>query len=197
MGDAYSYAFGGLDANTIQTLRNKAPISGTTPEAIQARIDNADTNNLLQSLDLSETNSTQTTNYATLLNRNQTLTDVANSVASNNNRIGGTAKDTYSRQAEISEWAAQNKMDTLFFFQTLFIYLCVFIALLFLRQYGILPNSAFWIFMTVLTIIIIGIFWNRASYTSAKRDKRYWNRRFIGLDDAGANLRSKLQCSLT
>jgi hypothetical protein len=191
MGDAYSYAFGGLDANTISTLRAKGAVDDAT--SLQQQIKDRDANNLLQSLDLAETNSSQTVDYATMLNRNQTLTDVANTIANNNNRIGGAAKDTYSRQAEISEWAAQNKMDTLFFFQTFFIYLCVFIALLFLR----LPSGVFWIIMTVLTIIVIGIFWNRASYTSAKRDKRYWNRRFIGLDDGGANLRSKLQCSLT
>lgn len=102
-------------------------------------------------------------------------------------------RDTYTRQGEINEWQAQNKLDTLFFLQILFIYLGIVIILIFLRQAGVLSNGSVYTVSGVLLLVVIGVLWNRASYTEKSRDKRYWNRRYIGLNDS--NLSATAQCS--
>jgi len=117
------------------------------------------------------------------------MTDQNNSKVSEARR----QKDTYTRQGEINEWQAQNKMDTLFFLQILFIFLGLVIVLLFLRQGGIISDSVMYVIVGVLLLIVVGVLWNRASYTEMSRDKRYWNRRYLGLNDS--NLSSTSQCS--
>jgi hypothetical protein len=111
----------------------------------------------------------------------------------NKRNINGS-KETNIRQGEINEWHAANKLDTLFFLQILFVYLCILVIAIFLRQYGLFSNTIVYIVAGLFGLIVIGILWNRASYTATSRDKRYWNRRFIGLDDAGKGLSGQLRC---
>jgi hypothetical protein len=118
------------------------------------------------------------------LSRNKTVSDIANTLTKQNYLVKNGPSDTFTRQGEINEWQAQNKLDTLFFLQTLFIYLTAFVVLLFLRRYDLLPSPAFYLLSGILTVAVVGILWNRAYYTAFSRDKRYWNRRFIGLDTA-------------
>ena len=97
------------------------------------------------------------------------------------------SKDTYLRQGEINEWQAQNKLDTLFFLQTTFLFFTLIVFLIFLRQYGVVTNGMLWMIASFFTLILVGILWNRASYTNYIRDKRYWNRRYIGLTDSSVS----------
>jgi hypothetical protein len=122
----------------------------------------------------------------------KTVSDVEKVNTSKLNEIT-REKDTYTRQGEINEWQAQNKLDTLFFLQILFIYLGIVIVLIFLRQAEVISNGSVYVVGGVLLLVVIGVLWNRSSYTEKSRDKRYWNRRYIGLNDS--NLSATAQCS--
>lgn len=148
--------------------------------------------NFLTALNASDAQSQQTLTYGVLLSRNQSLQSLASQTAAENEKITTSgARDTYSRQGEINEWQAQNKLDTLFFLQTLFIFFAFVVVLLYFRKAGTLTNTPFYIFLGVALLIVIGILWNRASYTMNYRDQRYWNRRFVGLSDSGLTANSQ------
>lgn len=187
---SYDYAFPSIDRTTVQQLT-----STTVPADVVNTIRQAETSNLFNSLNSAATNSQQALTYGMYLSRNKTISDIAVDMTEQNKRQNTGARDTYTRQAEINEWQAQNKLDTFFFLQCSFLFLSIVVVLVFLRQYGIMPDLAFFILVGIMTLILIGILWNRLSYTRSSRDKRYWNRRFIGLDDAGSGLQAKLQCS--
>jgi hypothetical protein len=187
------YAFPAADAVTVNTLRTGATASAAQIAALQSTVTNQENANFIQAINAAEANSNNVLTYGTVLSRNITIENVANDMISLNNSTANDTKDTYARQAEINEWQAQNKMDTLFFLQVSFLYFTLIVVLVFLRQYGILPNSVMWIIITLCGIILVGTLWNRASYTYNSRDKRYWNRRFIGLGDSG--LSAKAACS--
>ena len=189
---SFDYAFPATDSSVVTSLQTTGGTANTTN--IVTNINQAETNSLFQSLNAAEQNSNTGLTYGAYLSRNLSLRNVAEDMRKENERVNNGAKDTYSRQAEINEWAAQNKMDTLFFLQLLFIYFSVIVVSLFLRQSGLLPNAVLYIVAGLGLLILIGVLWNRASYTTNSRDKRYWNRRYLGLDDAG--LSAKLQCSL-
>jgi hypothetical protein len=151
--------------------------------------------NFLDALNASDAQSQQTLTYGVLLGRNQSLQSLARQTAAENTKITTSgSKDTYSRQGEINEWQAQNKLDTLFFLQMLFIFFAFVVVLLYFRKAGTLPNTTFYIFLGVALLIVIGVLWNRASYTMNYRDQRYWNRRFVGLGDSGG-LTADMQCA--
>jgi len=186
----YDYAFPAIDRTAVQQIT-----STTVPADIVSKIRQDETSNLFNSLNSAADNSQQALTYGMYLSRNKTISDIAVDMTEQNKRQNTGARDTFTRQAEINEWQAQNKLDTFFFLQLSFLYFSVIVVMLFLRQYGIMPSSTLYILIVVLTIILLGVLWNRASYTRGTRDKRYWNRRFIGLDDAGSGLTAKLQCS--
>jgi hypothetical protein len=186
----FDFAFPAIDRTTVQQIT-----STTVPADIISKIRQDETSNLFNSLNSAAQNSQQSLTYGMYLSRNKTISDIAVDMTEQNMRQNTGARDTYTRQAEINEWQAQNKLDTFFFLQISFLYLSVLVVLFFLRQYGLMPSSTLYILIGVLTVILLGILWNRASYTRSSRDKRYWNRRFIGLDDAGSGLTAKLQCS--
>ena len=190
MGSTFDFAFPAVDRTTVQQIR-----STTVPADVIQTIRQAETSNLFNSLNSAAENSQQALTYGMYLSRNKTISDIAVDMTEQNKRQNTGARDTYTRQAEINEWQAQNKLDTFFFLQCSFIFFSVVVVLLFLRQYGIMPDMAFYILLGIMTLILVGILWNRLSYTRSSRDKRYWNRRFIGLDDAGSGLQAKLQCS--
>lgn len=85
--------------------------------------------------------------------------------------------DLATRQIEINEWAYEDKMDTLFVFQVVFIGLLLVTILFYLKDVGIFPSSFVWYIIFILALIIGIIIINRASFTARRRDKRYWNRR--------------------
>jgi uncharacterized protein YdbL (DUF1318 family) len=195
---AANYAFAAVDATTTAS-QGAQLASGTATSAQIASIQNAavteGTTGFLTALNGSDAQSQNMLTYGILLGRNQSLQALADKTAVENAKISTNgAKDTYSRQGEINEWQAQNKLDTLFFLQTLFIFFTFVVVLLYFRKAGTLPSSSFYIFLGIALLIVIGILWNRASYTMNYRDKRYWNRRYIGLGDSGG-LSASLQCA--
>lgn len=147
--------------------------------------------NLLDALNHADNNSSQALTYGMYLSRNKTISDIASDMTIQNYSIDNGASDTYLRQGEINEWQAQNKLDTLFFLQTLFLYLCLVIVFIFLRQWFIIPTSTMYWFLGTLTLVLIGILVNRGWYTRNVRDKRFWNRRNFTLTDAGISTTPK------
>jgi hypothetical protein len=189
----YDYAFPAVDRDVIQT------IGGFNQSDLTSKLNSIkqdETANLIQSMNSADGSSNNSMAYAVLLNRNKTISDIATDLTAQNKKVFNGAKDTYARQAEINEWQAQNKLDTLFFLQILFLFFALTVVLLFLRQYGILPSTTMYILLGTGLFVVIAVLWNRASYTSISRDKRYWNRRFMGLEDAGG-LSAKMQCSMS
>jgi hypothetical protein len=113
------------------------------------------------------------------------LSDVANKGQENvtiaNKNI---ALDT--RNAEIKEWYFNNKLDTLFVFQLLFISLCLLAVISYLQKVGIFGVGFFGMLVGVLIIVLILVIANRAIYTEKVRDKRYWTKR--GFTSVGGGL---------
>jgi hypothetical protein len=190
----YATAFPSVDSATVQLSSGVAPSSFNQISALNnIRIN--ENNALVSAFNGAEQSATNANTYGALFQRNVAIQSMANQLTAENKKINDGSKDTYTRQAEINEWQAQNKYDTLFFLQTLFVYFCIAVVALYLRQSGILPNTALYIILGLFGFIVFFILWNRASYTATSRDKRYWNRRYIGLDDAASGLSAKISCS--
>jgi hypothetical protein len=190
---SYNNAFPGADSATVTQLQGTGMSSGTAGDFIN-EISTQESNDLIRSLNAADASSNNAYGYATYLNRNQAVQDIAKNLTEENRKRKAPA-DTLSRQAEINEWQAENKYDTLFFFQVLFLYFCVAVISFYFRQAGIFPSTVVYMILGLGGLIVLGVLWNRASYTYSSRDKRYWNRRFLGLEDSG--LSAKLQCALT
>ncbi len=81
------------------------------------------------------------------------------------------------RQFEVNEWTSGNKLDTLFFFQLLFISLMLIAPLLYYNRLGIIPSGAFYGILSLIVIALLLTIIIRARYTEVIRDYRFWNRR--------------------
>ena len=85
--------------------------------------------------------------------------------------------DLATRQTEINEWSYDDKMDTLFVFQILFLGIIFVTILFYLHNIGIIGRTLIVYVSVVLGIIITVILISRARYTQISRDKRFWNRK--------------------
>jgi hypothetical protein len=191
MGGNLDYAAAGYELSLL--LNNQSSGDSST---LVSDITNDINTNFNSAFGGAETSSDGVVTYGRMVGRNMSLSKAASNMTDENNSKHSEAirkRDTYTRQGEINEWQAQNKLDTLFFLQILFIFLAIVIFLLFLRQGEILNDYAIYLIVGVLLLVVVAVLWNRASYTAQTRDKRYWNRRYIGLDDS--NLSSTSQCS--
>lgn len=183
--DSYTNAFASLDSATITRLRAQAAdLSGTT-NFLQTNINDKENNNFLQSLNTAEGSSNNLLTFGDVASRNESLQYIAEDMIEQNKKAIDGSKDTYTRQGEINEWQAQNKLDTLFFLQLTFLFFTAMVIMIFLRQYGFMTTGMIWLLGGFFLLILIGTLWNRLSYTMNSRDGRYWNRRFIGLTDSG------------
>lgn len=81
------------------------------------------------------------------------------------------------RQFEVNEWTSGNKLDTLFFFQLVFISLMLIAPLLYYNRLGIIPSGAFYGILSLIVIALLLTIIIRARYTEVIRDYRFWNRR--------------------
>ena len=178
------FAYPAVDAKLLKEINPSANLQ-TTITSIQTKINNSEKNNLIQNFNAADGQSNNALTYSMMLSRNKSISDVSKDMIVNNNLIKNGSKDTYARQAEINEWQAQDKLDTLFFLQLTFIFFSLIVFLVFLRRAGILPNSSVMLIGSIFAIILAGTLISRATYTKFSRDNRYWNRRFIGLSDAG------------
>jgi len=186
----YQREFAAADAATIQAL-GSIPSGGPDVAGLMS----SERNNFSQAFNGAEGAGQDVLTYGKLLSRNITISNIAQQMTAQNNQVIHGPKDTATRQAEINEWQAQNKLDTLFFLQILFLFFTVTVILIFLQQWGVLPRQIFTLIIGILAVIVIGVLWNRASYTSQSRDKRHWNRRYLGLSDSGIS--AETQCSNT
>jgi hypothetical protein len=82
-----------------------------------------------------------------------------------------------NRQAEISEWAYNDKMDTVFVLQVLFIGLVMISILFYANSLGYFGSAFAWYGTVLVGIITTTVILARISYTNARRDSRFWNRR--------------------
>jgi hypothetical protein len=125
--------------------------------------------------------STNTTKNLLYYNvRNKDINNLQNALLNRStNDVNNATYDNQiaKRQFEINEWTSGNKMDTLFFFQVLFIYLTLTAPLLYMKNAGFIPSSVFYGTTGLLTIAVIMTVIVRAQYTEKTRDNRFWNRR--------------------
>jgi hypothetical protein len=82
-----------------------------------------------------------------------------------------------NRQAEINEWAYSDKMDTVFVLQVLFIGLVMISILFYSQTLGYFGSGFAWYGTIVVGMLVTTVILARVSYTNARRDSRYWNRR--------------------
>lgn len=85
--------------------------------------------------------------------------------------------DLAQRQYEINQWEAENKRETLFVYQWIFLALLVIIVMTALSLNNFLSSGIASGITTILLIILALILYYRWSYTTYYRNKRYWNKR--------------------
>ena len=89
-----------------------------------------------------------------------------------------------NRQIEISEWTYNNKMDTVFVFQIIFIALLFVGVLMILNKTG-LVGWGFVLYSSIVVGVLVSIIIiNRAVYTNSTRDKRHWTRKQFENDNS-------------
>ena len=89
--------------------------------------------------------------------------------------------DLATRQIQINEWSYNNKMDTLFVFQILFMAILFVSILMVLKTTGMIGSAFIWYSVSIVIFIVVLIIINRSIYTQNRRDLRQWNkRRFDG-----------------
>jgi hypothetical protein len=121
------------------------------------------------------------TNYTT---QSKNLNTVVSDLAGTQDSNLSTAKrnsDTAQRNQEIKEWYYNNKLDTLFVFQLIFISLCALAAIAFAAKMGFISNTLVGILIGIQIVVMILLISNRAIYTDKVRNKRYWNKRIYGV----------------
>lgn len=92
--------------------------------------------------------------------------------------------DLANRQIEINEWTYENKMETVFVFQLLFIALLITTIVMALKRMGYFGGAFAWYVVGLIVLVMAIIIFNRANYTNKYRDRRFWNRRRFPQDNA-------------
>jgi hypothetical protein len=113
-------------------------------------------------------------------NLNTTMAELASQNTKNTNIAQGNAA-TNTRVREIKEWYYNNKLDTLFVFQLIFISVCFLAVLAFLIKLGFINSAVFGICVGIVIVVMVLLIANRAVYTEKVRDKRYWSKRNYGV----------------
>lgn len=95
--------------------------------------------------------------------------------------------DLANRQIEINDWTYENKMETVFIFQLLFIALMITTIIMALKSMGYFGGAFAWYVIGLIVLLMTIIIFNRANYTNNYRDRRYWNRRRFDQDNAATS----------
>jgi hypothetical protein len=112
--------------------------------------------------------------------RNSDVDEIGKQMDNKNKATENTAiynKQLAERQYEINEWTNNNKQETLFVFQLLFITLLVVSLFAFLQRLGYFSNLLFGALTGLLLFLVAATIANRANYTNRIRGKRYWNKK--------------------
>lgn len=88
------------------------------------------------------------------------------------------------RQEEINEWSNNNKLDTLFFLQVLFITLTFISSMVFLNSNGLISSYLLNLWIVLASFFAVFVLITRARKTSVLRDGRYWNKMRFGTQKA-------------
>jgi uncharacterized membrane protein len=91
--------------------------------------------------------------------------------------------DLANRQIEINTWSYNNKMDTLFVFQILFMSILFIAILMGLKSTGLIGAVFVWYSFIILCILVSIIVINRTMYTNYRRDQRHWNKMHFNDDN--------------
>lgn len=113
-------------------------------------------------------------------NLDTTLADLKGQQTANMN-IANRNVATASRFREIKEWYYNNKLDTLFVFQLIFISILILAVLAYLMKLNIIGVGVVGAMVGILLIVNVLVIANRAVYTDKVRDKRYWSKRAFGI----------------
>lgn len=113
-------------------------------------------------------------------NLDTTLGDLKGQQSTNLN-IASRNVATASRYREIKEWYYNNKLDTLFIFQLIFISVLFLAVLAYLMKMNLIGTAVFGAMIGILIVINVLVISNRAIYTDKVRDKRYWSKRNFGI----------------
>ena len=119
------------------------------------------------------------TSAAYYLARTQDLNSIASDVdtiAAKQASVREINANLVNRQYEINEWSNENKLDTLFFMQVLFITITFISCLLFLRSRDIIPPMLFFTLISLASVISVLVLLSRTRYTNVLRNSRYWHR---------------------
>jgi len=82
-----------------------------------------------------------------------------------------------NRQIEINEWSYNNKMDTLFVFQILFISLALLSVLFYFKGQGLVGGSFVWYAFVIVVLLFVLLLVTRVLYSLSRIDKKEWSRR--------------------
>lgn len=137
-------------------------------------------NNQIQAMLTNVTGADNTiTSAAYYLARTQDLNSMASnvdSIAAKQASVIDINKSLVNRQYEINEWSNENKLDTLFFMQVLFITIMFISGLLFLRSSDMIPPMLFFILVSIASVTSVLVILSRVRYTNVLRDSKYWHR---------------------
>lgn len=120
-------------------------------------------------------------NYAVQSNNLLSAVTTLNSSAGTNLNTANQNSDTAQRTREIKEWYYNNKLDTLFVFQLIFIGICFLAVLAFANKLGYIGSGVIGISMGIFIVIMILLISNRAMYTDVLRNKRVWSKNIYGV----------------
>lgn len=126
-----------------------------------------------------------TGNYAIQTQNLATTLDDLERQQSNNINTAKRNTSTASRTREIKEWYYNNKLDTLFVFQLIFISITLVAFLAYLMKLGFIGAGVVGALIGILIVVIILVIANRAIYTDKVRDKRYWSKRNFAVLGSG------------
>ena len=88
--------------------------------------------------------------------------------------INQNEQNFYKKMNEIGDYSYQNKMDTVFVFQLIFISILIIIALLYLKSINV--STSFFVYPMIILISIVDLFIlvNRIVLTDKVRSKSHW-----------------------
>jgi hypothetical protein len=119
-------------------------------------------------------------NSTAALYRTQDLLATEDHIIAEQQRMKSAAEanmDTTRRQVEISNWAYENKRETLFVLQLVLLTLLTVTVILYLSSTGWIGKDGANYLMLIVILIGAGTWLYRWYYTGRIRDPRYWNRR--------------------
>jgi hypothetical protein len=112
--------------------------------------------------------------------RNRDIDNLGKAIQNQNETAIGTTRfnnQLATRQYEINQWSYENKMETLFVFQILFVTILLAAGFAYLNKAGLLSMTILGVLVGILLFIDIAVLLNRFQYTKKVRDQRYWNKR--------------------